>query len=134
MPDSLVFGRTFKLLGKALDISARRHSQITSNIANIDTVGYKSRDIDFHQTLKNEMGRSPGSLGRTHQTHYKHSKNFNVSTMVVKDSGNPDTPDSVDIDVEMTHLAENNIVFRTSAELLSRKIAKLKHVITEGGR
>ncbi|MBW1995069.1 MAG: hypothetical protein JRI77_11575, partial [Deltaproteobacteria bacterium] len=42
--------------------------------------------------------------------------------------------DPVNIDTEMTHLIENNLKYRTSVEMLLRKMGMLKHAITEGGR
>jgi flagellar basal body rod protein FlgB len=40
----------------------------------------------------------------------------------------------VDIDKEMTKLAENNLMYRTGVEVLLRKLAALKHAIIEGGK
>ena len=40
------------LLARYLDLTATRQSLITSNIANIDTPGYRTRDIDFHGELQ----------------------------------------------------------------------------------
>jgi len=39
------------LLARYLDLAAMRQSLITSNIANVDTPGYRTRDIDFHGEL-----------------------------------------------------------------------------------
>lgn len=47
MSGSRIFDSTYGLLGNALDVSSRRHNLITSNIANIDTIGYKPVDLDF---------------------------------------------------------------------------------------
>ena len=43
-------------------------------------------------------------------------------------------PDPVNIDTEMTNLVENNIKYRTSVEMLLRKMGMLRQAITEGGR
>jgi flagellar basal-body rod protein FlgB len=40
----------------------------------------------------------------------------------------------VNIDKEMTKLAENDLMYRTATEALLRKITLLKEVIREGGR
>ena len=40
----------------------------------------------------------------------------------------------VDIDAEMSKLAENNLRYQTGVEALLRKFRGLKHAITEGGR
>ena len=40
----------------------------------------------------------------------------------------------INIDKEMTKLVENNLRYRSAAEILLRKINLLKEVIKEGGR
>ena len=51
MPDKLSFGKTFYALEKAISIAQQRNAVITSNISNLDTPGYKSKDINFKSEL-----------------------------------------------------------------------------------
>ena len=44
-----------ELLAKYLDLSATRQSLVTGNIANVDTPGYHTRDIDFHGELERAL-------------------------------------------------------------------------------
>ncbi|MCF8067798.1 MAG: flagellar basal body rod protein FlgB [Desulfobacterales bacterium] len=133
MEDSIMSGnRAFKVLKESLNISAKRHSLITTNVANVDTVGYKPRDIDFRKALNVAMDNEPGSLAHTHDRHYKVGNTFAMEGSIRKDAAGKDT--KVDIDQEMTNLVENNIRFQTSSEMMLRKIALVKHAITEGGR
>ncbi len=134
MPDSLVFGKTFNLLGKSVNIAAKRHSLIAGNIANMNTIGYQPKDIDFHQALERELNNQQDDLARTHKKHMSGDTDSELSGKVRKSEGDEFNLDSVNIDTEMTNLAENNIKYRTSVELLMRKIAKMRHVIQEGGR
>jgi flagellar basal-body rod protein FlgB len=131
-----IFDNTFNLLSKSLDINARRHSLITGNIANMDTIGYRPMDIDFNDTLKKAMATSnDGDLLRTHPNHLQgKAGSVDMSGKVRKDATNRYNLDSVNIDTEMTKLMENNINYRTNVELLLRKIGILRHAITEGGR
>ncbi|MBW1995584.1 MAG: flagellar basal body rod protein FlgB, partial [Deltaproteobacteria bacterium] len=48
MRDFLLSDKALKVLEKSLDISARRHRMITNNIVNMDTRGFKPRDLDFN--------------------------------------------------------------------------------------
>lgn len=135
MTEAFIFDKTQKLLEKSMDIAARRHSLITGNIANMDTIGYQPKDLDFKDTLAKAMAKPQGDLDRTNPKH------FHRKGVVVDLSGQPrhdatDTYhlDSVDIDTEMTHLIENNIKYRTSVEMLLRKISILRQSITDGGR
>ena len=38
---------TMNLLEKALDVASQRQQLVTANIANVDTPGYQTKDIDF---------------------------------------------------------------------------------------
>ena len=136
MTDSRLFNETFQMMTKSLDISSRRHNLITGNIANMDTVGYKPRDLDFQKSLEKAMaGKEPETMSRTNEKHFSGS-DADGSYLLGKNSEDVDIYhlDSVNIDREMTHLVENNIKYRTTAEFLSRQISKLKYAITEGGR
>jgi flagellar basal-body rod protein FlgB len=134
MADSMVFGKTFTMLKKALDISSRRHSLISTNLANMDTIGYKPKDIDFNKTLEREISKGGGGLNNTHPRHYSYGAD---NAVFVSGKDDPDAEfrkDSVDIDKEISNLSENNIKYRVSVELLIRKVKKIKHVIQEGGK
>ena len=136
MPNSRLFGRTYEVLSNSLDVSAKRHNLISSNIANMDTIGYKPTDLDFKKTLKRVMSPVPEpDMTRTHNKHFS-GVSVNPSSINGENSEDVDIYhlDSVNIDTEMTHLVENNIKYRTSTEMLLRKLDKLKYAITEGGR
>ena len=45
------------LLGHALDLTAQRQSLVSQNIANLDTPGYHTRDLDFHQELQQALSQ-----------------------------------------------------------------------------
>ncbi len=133
MTDSYLFDNAMRTLEKSVGVSARRHSLISGNIANLDTVGFTPRDLDFKKTLAAEMSRQTAKLARTDERHFAVGPEGSLSsnTYIRQD---PFHPDPVNIDTEMGHLVENNIKYRTSVEMLKRKINILKHAITEGGR
>jgi len=136
MSDSRLFGYTSRLIGQALNVSAKRHNLITSNVANMDTIGYKPKDLDFNKTLKRAMGeKEPDYLDKTHPDHLSPNdeKPFH---MIGENSEDVDIHhlDSVNIAREMTNLVENNIKYRTIVELKLRKSAIKSHAIQEGGR
>ncbi|MEA1968751.1 MAG: flagellar basal body rod protein FlgB [Thermodesulfobacteriota bacterium] len=137
MTDSRIFNRTYEVLSSSLDVSSRRHNLITSNIANMDTIGYKPKDLDFKKTLDKVLGN--GKLGPVMEmTNNKHFSGVDTSAFSINgnlsESVDLQHLDSVDIDTEMTHLVENNIKYRTTTEMLLRKMNILRHAIQEGGR
>jgi flagellar basal-body rod protein FlgB len=126
MPIKSLFGKTFHAIETSLDIAKKRHGLITGNIANLDTPGYRAKDVDFNDALKDALEGTSADLFRTHPRHFG-------SRMSYPEPSSSGT-DSVDIDKEMSKLAENNLRYRTSVEVLLRKLSKLKFAITEGGR
>lgn len=44
------------VLDKAADASWSRENILTNNIANVNTPGYKRKDLNFENTLKNRTG------------------------------------------------------------------------------
>ena len=126
MPIKSLFGKTFHAIEESFKITKERHGLITSNIAKLNTQVYRTKGIDFKNALKNAMEETSFDLFRTNPRHF--------SSMV----SSPEPPlsgiDSVNIDKEMSKLAENNLQYRASAEVLLRELSKLKFAITEGGR
>ena len=135
MSGSRIYGRTDKMLSNSLDISAKRHGLISSNISNMDTINYKPTDLDFQKTLERSMlDKQPVYVSRTHEKHMP----INADQFIIfsEDSTDIDTYhlDSVNIDTEMLNLSENNIKYRVTAEMLLRKMGILRYSITEGGK
>jgi flagellar basal-body rod protein FlgB len=131
MSKPALFDDAMRITEKAISISSRRHTLISGNIANLDTVGFNPKDLDFQKTLAAEMSRNPEKLARTSERHYAFGKDIERRDVSATD---PFNPDPVNIDTEMTHLVQNNIQYKTSIEMLKRKMNMLKYAITEGGR
>jgi flagellar basal-body rod protein FlgB len=133
MTDMFSKDANFQLLTQAMDVAARRNRLISDNIANMDTVGYRPKDLDFQKSLKRAMQDQGGFLTRTNPKHFRRESATGADDVMVGRKTGPFDMDPVNIDVEMTHLAENNLQYKTSAELLLRKLAILKNAIIEGG-
>jgi flagellar basal-body rod protein FlgB len=135
MTDSRIFGRPLKVIANSLDISARRHNLISGNIANMDTIGYEPSDLDFGKTLQRAMGdQAPDYLDKTNPRHLSPYGEDAVSIGSNSEEVDIYHLDSVNIDTEMMNLMENNIKYKTTAELLLRKMTMLNYSIDEGGR
>ncbi len=141
MANARIFDKTYRLFGKALDTSARRHNLISSNIANMDTIGYRPKDLDFNKTLERVMAPAPaGDMEKTNGRHFDGSEppegdsGINGINGTEVDESDEFHLDTVDIDTEMLNLAGNNFRFRSTAEMMLRKMTLLKHTIAEGGK
>jgi len=135
MPDKLSFQKTFRALERAISIAQQRHSLISSNISNLDTSNYKAKDINFKTALAQVLESDHEiNLARTNPKHIGLGTNSANSIEPFEEKGEWNGYNWVNIDKEMTKLAENNLRYRTATETLLRKIALLKEVIREGGR
>jgi flagellar basal-body rod protein FlgB len=103
-------------LEKYMDVLAARQKTVASNIANVDTPGYKTKDIDFQSEFESLLnGSSSGPAAQE------------VSGLKVKNDGN-----NVNLDREARLLSENSIRFTAATNLLKSQFRVLKSAIKEG--
>ena len=130
MPVKSLFGRTYHVVEQALGVAKRRHGVIAGNIANVNTLGYKTKEIQFDKALRAAIDQSDAiAVKRTHPRHFPTQRRAAMS-YDISEAGYS----GVDIDKEMSKLAENNLRYQSGIEMLLRKFSILKHTITEGGR
>ena len=101
-------------LGAYLTYLARRQEVVASNIANADTPGYKTRDVEM-----------PGDF----------SSVFAQLTPVATETGGLATRNdgnNVSIDRESRLLAENDIRFNLTTQLVRSRFKELRSAIEEG--
>ncbi len=104
---------TVPSLARFLDLSAARQRLIASNLANIDTPGYRTRDIDFQTEMRNALGKEPTVK--------------QVQDLAERPDGN-----NVSVDREGLLLAENQLQFRVGVQLLRTEFRRLLSAINEG--
>jgi len=135
MPGRLSFRKTFHALENAIKISQQKHGHIIGNISNLETPGYRAKDIDFKTALARAVGSDREiQLVRTHPKHMGFRVDSPHGIEAVEQQGEWNGYNWVSIDKEMTKLIENNLMYRTAIETLMRKIAILRDVVREGGR
>jgi flagellar basal-body rod protein FlgB len=132
-----LFSGTMNLLANTLDIRAEKHKHIASNIANIETPGYKATDINFAAELKNMNGSINPSSGMlvTNSKHIGGSASTSTfSPEAVKRATDYEGLDdnSVGLENEMVKLSDNSMMYSLSVKLLQRKLAGLMAAIKEG--
>jgi flagellar basal-body rod protein FlgB len=137
MDISKLYGGNIDIFKKVLDLRAERHNVISSNIANIDTPNYKSIDISFEEQLKAAADSKSGNgLKKTHSSHLPGGgsdiENINPEIKIDNTSAGLDG-NNVDIDKEVTKMAENTIMYNAVAQLVLKKFEGLKYAIDQGG-
>lgn len=137
MENHSLFDRTVGLLSRVLDIRARNHKVIVSNIANADTPGYKAFRMHVEEALnRTGGGREDLQLRRTRRSHLPSASPNAVEARVSPESTSPfglrGDGNTVDPDRAMSRLAENSLLYNTAVQILNRKFQGLKAVIQGG--
>jgi flagellar basal-body rod protein FlgB len=112
-----LFDTTQVALERAMAGAAMRHTAIASNLANVNTPGYRRRDVDFHGALQQAMQRD----GDPHR----------ASFAVVEDPSAPTRADgsSVDADAESAALARNALEQQALATIVKARTSILQSAI-----
>ena len=123
-------------LNTSLNLRLLSQNVISSNIANADTPGYKAKAVEFESALRDALGvgnRLPVADGDPR--HILHRSTDPVYPEIYDDPNGVESLDgnTVDRAAEMAKLAENQILYDASAEMLKRKLGMLKYAISEGG-
>lgn len=103
-----------------LDVSSQRHQLIVTNMANVDTPGYRTKDLDFRSELQRLIipGQEPTiSLAR------------NVNGLMQRPDGN-----DVNIDRESLLMAETQMQFGLGVQFMQHEFRNLLMAINEGSK
>jgi flagellar basal-body rod protein FlgB len=111
---------------KALLVRSRRAELLASNIANVDTPGYKARDIEFKKAFENAQTQVNHGLKLTHKNHMQLSDQI-AGTDVLYRIPNQSSLDgnTVDSQMEKSAFAENALRYQASLTFLDRKFKGL---------
>ncbi len=123
------------LYERALDVRSGIHETNASNMANEETPGYKARQIPFRETFS-AMLQGKGQLGPT-ITHHRHlggiSDENNIFHQTIKqDAGAGIDENTVNLEQEMTLMAENTLLYMAVNQFLDGRFEGWKRAITEG--
>ncbi len=132
MPE-LISDVTTKILETALDGLSLRQQVIGHNIANAETPGYQAQAVSFEDQLAKAL-QSPAATGTplalTRTGHLAAPALPTEQVRIVQRPGGSARLDgnNVDIDSEMSLLAETSIRYQSLTQLVSRKLALLKAI------
>lgn len=106
------------MLERFLDLTAYRQQLVTSNIANVDTPGYRTRDIDFRREFQQAMENMEAPSQPMARE---------IGGLLERPDGN-----NVNIDRESLLLAENQMQFRLGIDLVKKEFGMLSMAISGG--
>ena len=102
-----IFDTVHVALERAIQGAGLRHEALASNLANVNTPGYRRQDVDFHSALQAAMPAGRDAVAAT-------------AIGAEVDETAPMRPDgnSVDIDGEAANLAENALTYEALTQVL----------------
>ena len=107
-----------QMLSGYLKVASDRQQVITANMANVDTPGYHTRDINFQQAMRSVM--NPGGQPE-------------LETTSLEIPGLPERPDgnNVNVDRESMLLSETQLQYQMGVQLIKEQFHTLLTAIKE---
>jgi len=107
------------VLTRFLDLTMRRSELVMSNMANIDTPGFKTKDVNFRQELEKASGElESASLPPAARQ---------VRGLIERPDGN-----NVSLERESLLLAQSQLAFNAGVQLLRDRFKMISAAIHEG--
>lgn len=104
------------MLESFLTLTAKREKIIASNMANVDTPGYRTEDMDFSREMKRALTGAPGT-------------NLEVAAHTVPGLLQRPDGNDVDLDRESLLLSESQLQFQLGTQLLKSQFHQLLSAI-----
>jgi flagellar basal-body rod protein FlgB len=130
---SMIETATMETLSQFLDVDVARYKLIAANMANIDTPGYRARDLDFRAELKRAAARAGAEQFQAEQ---EGNLVYAAYTPVAKRvRGMLERPDGNDVSLERESLllAEAQMKYNLGVQLLKDEFHGISQAINSGG-
>jgi flagellar basal-body rod protein FlgB len=115
-------------LGRFLDVDVARYKLVSTNLANVDTPGYRTRDLDFRAELRRatvaDLAEENGFL--TSASYSPAARR--VSGLMERPDGN-----NVSVERESLLLAETQMKFNLGVQILKQQFRLISLAINSGG-
>jgi len=110
---------TMQLLQGYLKVTSDRQQLVASNIANVDTPGYQTKDINFQSAMQQAMNEGNG---------------VHLEPASVTVEGLPERPDgnNVNVDRESMLLAQTQLQYQMGVQLIKSEFHRLLTAIKDG--
>jgi flagellar basal-body rod protein FlgB len=127
---SVIFDRTVQLMQDRLSLSSVNQKVISSNLANINTPGYVSKEVSFERILQESLDEPSMSLAKSAKSAGTHLDPLDPLTAMKSPELEEVGP--VDLDYEMMKLSKNSIEYHYITTMLNKKFSLLKQAIGDG--
>lgn len=113
---------------------SQRQQIVASNLANIDTPGFKTKDVSFHATMQELLSENAIKPEITRRGHdqgmiqvFPQPQAFEVQGLISREDQN-----NVDLDREMLKLSETSFAYSLITQMVRGKFGMIATSINEG--
>jgi flagellar basal-body rod protein FlgB len=141
MPIDKLFGSTIDLMAKNLDLRAKNQTYIAANVANAETPNFRAKTFSFEDQLKDALKNKDAGSMATVPANPRHIPIKGIARQLDDVDGIVDENitsglgrdgNGVDLEREMGRMAENQILYNASIQILTKKFEGLKYAIKGG--
>ena len=133
-----IFNSTIDLLGKSVDLRAKSQNLIASNIANAETPNFVPKTLAFEQELQGALNNRQSGQHPVSAPNARHIPVRGAGAGIRSVTGKVlETPaktpgkdgNAVELENEMGKMAENQVMFNASVQMLNKKFEGLRTAI-----
>jgi len=126
------------LLYSNLSFRSDRQNIISSNIANINTPNYKTKDLVFENELNKVTNKNDLKMVVTNPMHIPFEQNEikKIGSKIIEPEGLEEQNDgnNVNLDKQMSEMSKNQIAFNAIQASVKKDSAWLKEIIASSGK
>lgn len=127
-----------QLMDRSLTLASQRQTLIASNLANIDTPGYHTRDFSFDDALKASLAeangqQSPASMARTNPMHLSGTPEEDLppTTDALRPDAERNDGNDVSLDRENMLMARTQITYQNASNFMQLELRRLFFLIRD---
>lgn len=133
MSNNVFVDKTTLLLQKNLNLRLQNQQIIAGNVANAQTPGYSAKRLEFQTALRQAADSSEHGMTVTNSRHISPGGGgidaVQGTVTEVKNTQGIGDGNSVDVDQEMLLMAQNQLMYEASVQLLNKKMGIIKYVV-----
>lgn len=128
-----LYERSATGLQKSMDLYLQRNNALTSNLANIETPGYRAVDVNFGSELEKAFNGSVTNepISKTNAKHLDIESSSR--SHLVPDYSGPTRADgnNVDLDIQVGKMLFTNSEYSKATQILRKELSLIKYAIRE---
>jgi len=134
--------RMIGLMDASMSLASHRQTLVASNLANVDTPGYRTRDFSFEGALQNALKAQEGQNSPSHSLRLTQAGHLQVGIATFTPAiENPNSPNwerndgnDVSLDRENMLLARTQQTYQMASQFMQSELRRLYYAIREGSK